>query len=523
MFHVRKTKTASGATAIQVVRYRHRKLIVCRHIGSSRDAEKIVLLEQEARRWIENATRQVPLFPQAQDKQKDNTILVLNKSQYLGVRYTFLYEVLSRQLRFFSFNSFNNQLLFDLVLMRIVQPASKLASLKFLLELFGISHQRGHMYETIADCSDLKERVELAVLQFAKQHFHFDFSIVFYDVTTLYFESFEEDADSADEEGNITEKGLRKTGFSKDNKGNQPQIVIGLIVNNDGFPVGYEIFEGNTFEGDTFIPVITAFKTRHSVETLTVVADAAMISFDNVQKLLGHKLSYIVGARIANLKLAQMETISSELIGQVQDKQELEKKDGKSMRMKTERGLLICDFSFKRYLKDKREMEKQIARAERLLQKNKGVRRTKFLKNKGKNKTEQEINAGLIKKTKLLLGIKGYYTNLSETDNKTIITQYHNLWQVEKAFRIAKSDLQMRPIYHFKRQTIEAHILICFMALAVSKYMEWKTGISIKRIMQLLKSITDARIKNKLTGEIVILREELTDEIEQLWKTLTKM
>ena len=180
-------------------------------------------------------------------------------------------------------------------------------------------------------------------------------------------------------------------------------------------------------------------------------------------------------------------------------------------------------------------MEKQIAKAKWLIENNREGKRTKFLKlkqteedkvkRKGKKRKGEktyEINFELIEKTKLLLGIKGYYTNLSRknADNKTIIDHYHSLWHVEKAFRIAKSDLAMRPIYHFKRQAIEAHILICFMALAVCKYMELKSGKSTKRIIKLLKSITEARIKNLLTEEIIVMRQKLTEEVEQLRETL---
>ncbi len=127
----------------------------------------------------------------------------------------------------------------------------------------------------------------------------------------------------------------------------------------------------------------------------------------------------------------------------------------------------------------------------------------------------------MIEKTTLLLGIKGYYTNLVDTDNKTIIDHYHNLWQVEKAFRIAKSDLQMRPIYHFKRPTIEAHILICFMALAACKYIELKTKKSTKIIIKLLKQVTDARILHTLTNEEIILRSEISTETEKILAMLS--
>src|SRR3990167_6054088 len=150
---------------------------------------------------------------------------------------------------------------------------------------------------------------------------------------------------------------------------------------------------------------------ENQVLNLTVVADAAMISLPNVASLVANNLSYIVGARVTNLKGDQIKEISNQLNAV----------DGASMRIETERGLLVCDFSLKRYQKDKREMEKQIAKAEKLLEKKADIKRTKFLTNKEKKKTEQRLNISLIEKTKLLLGIKGYYTNLSTESNKTLI------------------------------------------------------------------------------------------------------
>jgi len=518
--HARTVKTSSGATAVQIVRYEKRKTIVISHVGSAHTKDALTALKEEAQRQIEETAVQKSLFPK--EKQKVSPILVINKSEYLGIRYTFIYEVLTELFTLFDFKRLNNQILLDLVLMRIIQPASKLESIEYLSEMFGIQHGKSSLYQALISFPKSKGIIEKMIVAFAKQHYSFDFSIVFYDVTTLYFESFKEDEDTTmDEKGEIVSKGLRRNGFSKDNKSNQPQIMVGLMVTKEGFPVAYDIFEGNTFEGKTFIPSITKLKNTHAVETLTVVSDAAMISFENVEELREHKLSYIVGARMANLKLDQMKEISTRLTQQTQDMVELTKKDGISTRIKTERGLLVCDFSLKRYRKDKREMERQIAKAEKLLAGKEGVKRTKFLMNKNKKKTEQILNTQLIEKTKLLFGIKGYYTNLTEEPNTTIIDHYHSLWHVEKAFRIAKSDLQMRPIYHFKRQTIEAHILICFMALVICKYMELTTEKSTKKIIKLLRSITEARIKNKLTEEIIVMRQELPAEVEQLWKTLS--
>lgn len=493
MLYLRTTKTSSDATAVQVVRYANRKRIIVKHIGSAHTSKDLASLKQTARNWIEQETHQQRLFPQ--DTKPSFT--PIEKCVYLDTRYSFIYEVLFRLLRLFQFDKLNNQLLLNLVIMRIIRPLSKLESLEYLSGMFGIIYKRGKLYQEIAFFPTFKNAVEKKTVTFAKQHLSFDFSIVFYDVTTLYFETFKED-----------EEAFRKPGFSKDNKANQPQIVIGLIVTREGFPVSYEVFAGNTFEGKTFIPTIVKFKKEHDVKNLTVVADAAMISFPNVQSLITNNLSYIVGARTANLKLDQIRKVN----------QELRQIDGASARIETERGLLVCDFSLKRYLKDKREMEKQIDKAERLLQDNDVFKRTKFIKTESKIK--QSLNGSLIEKTKLLLGIKGCYTNLVKESDETIISQYHNLWHVELAFRIAKSDLAMWPIYHFKKQTIEAHILICFMALSVCKYMELKTGKSTKKIVKLLIGITEARMKNLLTGKIFVMRKEIPEEVNQLCKTL---
>lgn len=526
MFHVRTTKTASLATAVQIVRYDGKRTIVVRHIGSAKTQDEIKLLKDAAADFIAEQLMvkgQQRLFP-SEKKNSGSKIIQLDKCAYLGVRYSFIYEALSHVAGSFGFVKLDNKLLLDLVFMRIIEPSSKLQALSLLHDLFGLSYTEITLYRSLKQFAKLKETIEQSVVSFAKKRYAFDFSFVFYDVTTLYYESFTEDEDRLDADGNVINKGLRKNGFGKEIKHGQPIIVIGLMVTKEGFPITYEVYEGNTFEGDTFIPSILSFKKKYNLQTLTIVADAAMISFDNIEKLKKHTLSYIVGARMANLKYMEMQQVNEELVGQSKTAEELQKIDGKATRIQTEKGLLICDFSLKRYKKDKREMEKQIARAEYLLAQNEGIRRTKYLKNKDKEKTKQELNTKLIERTKLLLGIKGYYTNLFEKDEKLtnadIINHYHSLWHVEKAFRIAKSDLQMRPIYHFKRQTIEAHILICFMALTMCKHMELKTKQSTKKIVKLLKSITEARIKNLLTGEIFTLKQQVPEEVEQLRRSL---
>jgi len=490
MYHIRTTKTSSAATAVQVVRYVNRKLVVAKHIGSAHSEEELLSLKEAAALWIEKESKQRSLFSRV---SRSNAI-TLDKCRYLGVRYGFAYDILRQIIKHFGFCSLTEKkMLADLVLIWIVEPASKLHSLELLQEFFNIAYSRRDFYRYLPEFVQLKDQAEKKVLSLAKKEFGFDFSLVFYDVTTLYFETFESDD-------------LRKPGFSKDSKSQQPQILICLIVDAQGFPVAYEIYEGNKFEGHTLIPLISAFKRRHGIETLTVVADAAMISLDNTKALKANGLSYVVGARLGNLPLERLKEISSKL----------RKENDASLRVETEYGSLICDFSLKRYRKDKSDMDKQILKAQKLLKNPAAVKRVKFVK--GSGKTKLELNEELIEKTNFLLGIKGYYTNVEEkdADNQTIIKQYHNLWQIELAFRIAKSDLEIRPIYHFKKQAIAAHILICFMALAICKYLEIKTGESTRRIVRTLKSVTDARIKNTLTGEEITMRSEITAEIKEM-------
>jgi len=488
MFHIRKTKTQSGKTAVQVVRYQQRRLIVVKHIGSSDSEIDLASLYDRARQWIGQASKQYKLFSDESQQPHHS----LDEFNYVGFRYTLVYETLNQLFRRFKFHQLRKQLFVDLVIARIIEPCSKLQTIEYLKEYFGIDHRREYFYRQLLGFIKAKELIESKVLTGARDEFSFNFSFVFYDVTTLYFESFESD-------------GLRKPGFSKDSKFNQPQIVLVLLVSADGFPVGYHLFEGNTFEGHTLIPVILQFKRRHKISTFTVVADAAMISRENIAALDAAHLQYIVGTRIANLP--------SHLIKSISDT--LKRNDNATIRLKTDHGDLICDYSEKRFRKDKRELDKQVQRAEKLLKNPGSIKRAKFITSEEQT---YRLNTGLIEKTTMLLGIKGYHTNLppSALSDRLVIEHYHSLWHVEQAFRIAKSDLQIRPVFHFKQQMIEGHILMCFMALAICKYMELKTGKSIKSIIKGLKGVTNTCLVHRTTGEEFTLRTAISDDVHQL-------
>lgn len=484
---IRVVKTASKARAVQVVRYQDNKRIVLQHIGSAHndaDFEELMMVAEE---WIKNYSGQLSIFPD----ENPNKVLHLNHCTFIGVQYRYFYQQINRIQDRLGFGSLQ-PLLNDLVGIRIFEPASKLRSLELLEKYFGIKHARKSYYKIAPQCIKLKEKIENLVVDFAKEYYSFNFDMVFYDVTTLYFETFEEDE-------------LRKNGFSKDNKSQQPQILIALMVTKEGFPIAYEIFSGNTFEGHTIIPVIKSFIDRNKVKEFTVVADAAMISSENIKQLTQNKINYIVGARMGNLSADFLQTV---------DKQ-IDRKDGKSIRIKTELGYLICSYSAVRYRKDLYEMNKQIEKAKQVIESPSKTRKTKFTKT---GKQQLELNEELIEKTKKLLGIKGYYTNLEETiaDNKTIIERYHELYRIEQAFRVSKSDLQTRPIFHFKEDPIKLHILICFMALVISKHIEIKAGISIRKFLDETKKIVDGQILNLMTGKMVSIQAEPSEKMNRL-------
>ena len=444
----RVIKTASNAKAVQVVRYQNNKRLVLKHIGSAHNEAELKDLMLLADEWIKCYAGQLSIFPD----EDPNRLLHLNHCSFLGIRYNYFYRQIKRIQAEIGFDVLPS-LLQDLCAIRVFEPASKLRSLDLLDQYFSISHSRKTYYRIAPKCIEVKKTVEDKVVQFARKHYAFSFDLLFYDVTTLYFETFKEDE-------------LRKNGFSKDNKSQQPQILVALMVTKEGFPIAYDVFPGNTFEGNTIIPVIKDFIGNYGVKDFTVVADAAMISSENVRQLKENNINYIVGARLGNISAALIDTID----------ERIERVDGRSIRLITDSGFLVCSYSSVRYRKDLFEMDKQITNANQMIANPSKGKKLKFT-----NIEDQKIklNQALIEKTKKLLGIKGYFTNMEEhvVDDRTIIERYHDLYKIEQAFRISKNDLETRPVFHFKEQPIKLHLLICFMALVISKHIELKTGV----------------------------------------------
>lgn len=471
-------KTKKGAFAVQVIYFHKRKTIIAKHVGSSCDTSCIEALYNQAKNWIQNQKDMYGLFNQADDER------LLEQFEYLGFQYFYAYEFITRIFEKFNFHKHTHTYFKDLVFARIIEPQSKRSSVAFLQEFLGIHHSIDHIYHSLNKYQEkTKINLEKEVIRIAKQEFKFDFSFVLYDVTTLYFESFKDDE-------------FKRAGFSKDNKSNQPQVVVGLMVTPEGFPLSYEVFKGNVFEGNTFLPILKAFKETHGAKEITVIADSAMFSKINLESLEQHNLNYIIGARLGSLKKEIQDNIHKQM----------KCEDHYSIRI----GDLIVDYSSKRYIKDKKDLDKQIEKAKRYVNSESLQNpRIKYLKTENLKNT---LNQDLIDKNTKLCGLKGYVTNLNRP-NSEIIDYYHNLHRVEHAWRIAKSDLEARPIFHHKEESIRNHILICYLALTISIYLELKNKQSIQEIVHLLKQVTDAKIMNKKTGRVFLTRTSKTSSV----------
>ncbi len=486
---IRKVRTASGATAVQVFRYAQSKRIIVRHIGSSHTDEELAVLCHEAEIAREQLSLQPSLFPIT---EKPSKLLHEEHLRLSSVTHNFAYTALKKCSQLCGL-AFLPPLYQDLALMRIVEPASKLRTIELLVNYFGISHAERSIYRLLPKLLEYKNAIENAAYQVAKEHFGESFALVLYDVTTLYFESHEPDDE------------LRVRGFSKDDKSKQPQIVVGLLVTPQGFPLRHETYKENTFEGHTMLNVVKQFQKCHPNSKPVVVADAAMLSQENMELLDADGYQYIVGARLANTSKAFIESMTSNL----------KRRDGDLIRLPYPNRPydVICSYSEKRAKKDKREFDKQVAKAMELISQQEAGKRAKFVKKSDDHKDSFVLNGELKEKAEKLIGIKGYCTNIPESvlSNDQVVEYYHGLWRVEQAFRMSKTDLKTRPIFHYAHEAIRAHILLCFMGLMMGKFLEIKTGLSLRKVRDILWNVQEAHIEDTLTGKRITLQTNITD------------
>ena len=448
---VRKKHNKSGTVSVQIIQKKDRINKVVKSIGSSSDPTVIEKLIKEAH----NQKNQIL----GQEEMNFNQIL---EDEIIDIFYNNIDKIelvgpellLGKLFDEIGFNEIKDELFRHLVIARLTYPASKLKTTDYLYKYKGMVIDVERIYRYLDKLqSKQKERVQQISYKHTCKALNSDISVVFYDVTTLYFETDKQDD-------------LRKAGFSKDGKHKNPQIVLGLLVSVDGYPIAYEIFEGNKYEGHTLIPVIESFKSKYKINNLVVVADSGLLSKKNINELKGLGYKYILGGRLKN----ESQNIRAQIL-------RLSLSNGECTEIARGRNTrLVVSYSDKRAKKDNENRKKGIIKLERAISQGKLTKSN--INNRGYNKylkMDGEIKISIdYKKLEEEIkwdGLKGYITNtrLSRDD---VIKQYGNLWKIEKAFRISKTDLRIRPIYHRLKRRIEAHICIAFCANKIYKELE---------------------------------------------------
>jgi hypothetical protein len=497
---IRKVPTASGGTAVQVVHKQGRAVVGIEHIGSAHDDARLAALMEIARQLLRPGQDVFDLGPAPESAAGMGTT-VRSGARVVAMASTVLWDVLARGYADLGFDQVKDATFAKLVLARIVEPTSKADTIRVLDELGVKAPSLRTVFNCLGRCQDrgYRDLVQSACLQHAAAG---GLAMIMYDCTTLYFEAEHED-------------GLRKVGMSKERRVD-PQVLVGLLVTATGFPLAIHCFEGNKAETTTLLPVLEAFAKQYGASDLVVVADAGMLSASNLNALEDAGFAFVVGSRItkAPYDLADhFERHGTHL----DDGQVLESSrvmgTGKAARQRR----VVYQYLFARQQRDQRTINAQIARAERVADGSKPLKKDRFVR---LDSTGRGVDWDLVQRTRDLAGLKGYVTNIgAETmDGQAVIEAYHDLYQVERSFRIAKSDLAARPVFHHQREAIEAHLTIVFTALAIARHLQAVTGVSIRKIVRTLRPLRSAVIE--IAGHQLTADPDLTPAAREILKAL---
>ena len=508
---VRYRKIESGKTRVQVVEnYRVGNKItqkVLRHVGTAKndkELEEIKKMAEYLKETIDDELRP-KLFTKEQlsekieksrlaQTQKELQTLVnlhnLREEKRITTGFHDVYGKLFDDIgygKLLKSSKVSAKIFKDIVMARLSKPVSKRASCELLAENFGIEYDLDQVYRMLDTIKSERKNarkeivnvdkipdIQNVTFQYSKRLLDDKITLFFYDCTTLYFESFTEDE-------------LRLFGYSKDHKFNQGQVLLALLVTEEGLPVGYEVFPGNMYEGDTFETAIDQIKKKYGIEKAVIVADSGLLSEKNRRLVTNSGYQYILGARLKNLSNDWQNTIVENADYEThtiyrKDKQEKEKDviQLKDYDYDSKTGTrLIVSRSSARAKKDKADRDKALKKLFAKLEKSKNPSDfisnfgyKKYLKTEGK--TSVSINEEKVAAAELWDGLHGVFTNTnrSELNPYAIYSQYHGLWQIEDCFRIDKHDLRMRPVFHWTPNRIKAHIAVCFVAFALIRFLQ---------------------------------------------------
>ena len=373
-----------------------------------------------------------------------------------------------------------NEILKACVLSRVAHPDSKKQTVETLEKDFDEKIPLEKMYRMMDKLYPHIEKAKSLVAQNTLSLFNQEVDILFFDVTTLYFESFKDDD-------------FRQSGYSKDGKFKETQVVLALITNQQGHPLSYELFKGKTSEGSTLVSVVQRLKQRFQVHKAVLVADRAMFTDKNLQFMEEQGVQYVVAAKLKSLPKIKRQQIvypngkkMTVIRNEVHWIKELEHKGRR----------LVVSHSEKRANKDEADRQRLI---DRLLKKvkDKKIPIKSLIPNYGTKKyitvekTIVTLNEQKIKADSLWDGFHGIITNIEDQTARDLLSRYRQLWKIEEAFRVCKHTLKMRPIYHHKTKRIKSHIAICFLAYSLSYTMKHRMEqrslpFSIKKMREIL-------------------------------------
>ncbi len=441
-----------------------------------------------------------------------------------------VYGRLFDKIGFNAVRTSDNELFRSLVVTRLYRPGSKLKTLRHLAYFMNRYYDEDKIYRFLDNLcwrperrrkeaeaveegavkrNDVKHDVEQVTYNHTKKVLGGKVAVVFYDTTTMYFESREDD--------------VRIPGWSKDGKNANPQVVLGLLVGPGGNPIGYEVHPGNTYEGHTLIPLVEKLQKRFDFPKPVVVADAGLLSKENIKDLEDGGYEYILGARIRSQ--------SEEFKAQVAS---LGLKNGQSVSIKlTKTRRMVVTMSDDRARKNAADREKGLKRLEKRFAtdkltkdklNNRGYNR--FLSLSGEAKVAIDYDKVEIDAT--LDGLKGYTTNSKLSDDR-VIEEYGYLFMIERAFRFCKTDLDIRPMYHRLLNRIEAHICICFVVYTIMLELERilkaaGTGITLDHARFLAEKIYQIDYVNPYDNKrkSVLLHTKEDSQVDELLNIISK-
>lgn len=395
---------------------------------------------------------------------------------------------------------------FLMALQHLMDPRSKRGTCERQSQYYGLKEVQLHqLYRSLNILKDHKEGIEKSLFDQRYACLADQVDVVFYDVTTFAFESVIADA-------------LRDFGFSKDQKFKEVQIVMGLMIDAQGIPIGYELFPGNTSDGKTLIKSLENINRRFGIHRVIIVADRGINSKGNLKAIKEAGYGYIVASRIRQMsRKIQQEILDLEGYTHVSPDFRYKTLEYSNIFKDEEQILhslsenLVISYSAKRAEKDRKDRQRLIDKAQKMLAKPSSIKAStkrggrKYLKEG--NTTEYSLDEKRIRQDEIFDGYYAIQTSEMDMPVSDILEAYHTLWKIEESFRIMKSTLEVRPVFHWSSERIHGHFVVCFLAFLMERQLEIKLSkeeATPEKIREALKSMQLAKVT--LNNEEVFIK-----------------